>query len=422
MHIFGNSLSPRVREIERTTPGFVLEKETSMRRRSFFKALPATALFFSRVSRAQDDGLLPLLGDIHTFLLPDQTRIVVELDATCPVEVIEGPPAAVILQGALYLPVDDTKRFSSGPIRSVRIHTPSYEMFKTRIDLETAAGARVTAHLSGDPPRLIIDVLGQSLAPGTAVRNPELEPLEKEAEQETKQIRATENNESLRLRFSSVVIDPGHGGYDPGAVGLGNTQEKNITLAVALKLATALQRRGLSRVYLTRTDDYYLNLSDRTATANQYRADLFISLHCNANDYRSARGCETFFCSETASDSEAERVARFENGFAETEELQIKENLLDIEWILFRLQRKLIWKNAGVVANEVQSGLKANLSVRNRGVKSAGFFVLKKAKMPSILVESAFISNPDEEKLLASGDFQDRLVGAVTEQLAPFLS
>lgn len=393
-----------------------------MRRRSFFKALPATALLLSRASRAQDNGLLPVLGDIHTFLLPDQTRIVVELDGTCPLEVQQGPPAAVILEGALYLPVDDTKRFSSGPIRSVRIHTPSYEVFKTRIDLETAKGARVTAHLSGEPPRLIIDVLGQSLAPGSCVRNPEFERLEKEAEQETEQLRNVGTDESLRLRFSSVVIDPGHGGHDPGAVGLGKTKEKDITLAIGLKLATALRRRGLSRVYLTRTDDYYLNLSDRTATANQYRADLFISLHCNANENRSAKGCETFFCSERASDAEAERVARFENGFAEPEELEVKENLLDIEWILFRLQRKLIWKNSGDVANEVQVGLRNNLRVRDRGVKSAGFFVLKRAKMPSILVESAFISNPEEERLLVGGDFQDRLVGAITSQLSPFLS
>jgi N-acetylmuramoyl-L-alanine amidase len=393
-----------------------------MHRRSFLRALPATTLLFSRASRAIEDGLLPVLGDIYTFLLPDQTRIVVELDSDCPVEVQQGPPAAVILQGALYLPVDDTKRFSSGPIRSVRIHTPSYELFKTRIDLETAEGARVNAHLSGEPPRLIIDVFGRGLASGPGARNPELELLEREAEQETEQLQNVGTNESLRLRFSSVVIDPGHGGHDPGAVGIGKTKEKDITLAVGLKLATALRRYGLSRVYLTRTDDYYLNLSDRTATANQYRADLFISLHCNANDNRSAKGCETFFCSERASDAEAERVARFENGFAEPEELEVEESLLDIEWVLFRLQRRLIWRNSGDVANEVQAGLKRSLSVRDRGVKSAGFFVLKKAKMPSILVESAFISNPDEEKLLASDDFQDRLVGAITTQLAPFLS
>ncbi|MBN1424836.1 N-acetylmuramoyl-L-alanine amidase [Candidatus Fermentibacteria bacterium] len=392
-----------------------------MRRRIFLKTLPASAILLSRTAFADDD-LLPLIGRVDAFVLEDQTRVVLELDGACPLDVRPGPPPQVVLKNALYLPVEDSRQLSSGPVRSYRIFTPSDEGYKTILEFDASTGSHVTARMVGDPPRVIVDVLGPALAPRIAATSPEMARLEAEAREEAERLRQRSSDGRLGLRIRNIVIDPGHGGHDPGAVGLKGTKEKDITLALSRLLAARLDRAGFGRIALTRTDDYYLNLSDRTAVANQYGADLFVSIHCNANENRKAVGSETFFCSEQASSAEAARVATFENSFAEPEELARQESLVDIEWVLFRLQRKLLWKDSGRIAADVQEALKTGFPVRSRGISSAGFFVLKKARMPSVLVETAFISNPDEELLLAREQAQERLVETLAAKLAAYAS
>ncbi|MCU0611711.1 MAG: N-acetylmuramoyl-L-alanine amidase [Candidatus Eisenbacteria bacterium] len=389
-----------------------------MRRRLCLAKLPASALFLSRTIRAQEE--LPTVGGVDAFALEDQTRVVIELGGECPFEVHQGPPARVILRNALYLPVEDTRVLSAGPVRSYRIYTPTDESFKTILEFDAAAGSRLDARMAGTPPRLIIDVLGPSLAPQTTSTSPELARLEEQAQREMDGFRARSADGRLGLKIRNIVIDPGHGGHDPGAVGLKGTKEKDITLEVGRRLAARLDRAGFARVSLTRTDDSYLNLSDRTAVANQYGADLFVSLHCNANENRKAVGSETFFCSEAASSEEAERVAAFENSFAEPEELTREESIVDIEWVLFKLQRKLLWRDAARLAADIQEALKIGIPVRSRGVHSAGFFVLKKARMPSVLIETAFISNPEEEALLGKADAQERLAESIASRLSAY--
>jgi len=221
-------------------------------------------------------------------------------------------------------------------------------------------------------------------------------------------------------RIERIVIDPGHGGWDSGAVGPEGVREKAVTLSVALKLAKLLDQESSARVYLTRQDDFYVPLRERTLIANRHRADLFLSLHCNSVDNRSSHGTEVYFCSENASDRMAELVAERENAVAREEETEIAMgNFVDVEDILFRLERKLYWKESEKISKQVIERMIPVLGTANRGVKSANFSVLRTAKMPSILVEIAFLSNHSEEQQLNSDTFQKRTAEAIFRALKP---
>ncbi len=390
-----------------------------MRRRFFLKAFPLSTLLVARAVGAEEEALA-VVGDVDTVVLEDQLRVVVVTGGAERFEVVQGPPPRVILRHAIYLPVEDVRHLSRGPARSYRIFTPLEGGFQTVVEFDASPGATIEARLVGRPQRLVIDVGGPTAIPRVPPTSEELRRLEADARAEMERFQARAADERLGLRIHTIVIDPGHGGHDPGAVGAKGTKEKDITLAISQRLARRLEAAGFGRVVLTRTDDYYLNLSDRTAVANQYGADLFVSIHCNASENRKAQGSETFFCSEQASSQEAARVAAFENSFAEPEELARQESLVDIEWVLFRLHRRLIWKDAQRIATDLQDGLRAVTQIKSRGTESAGFFVLKKARMPSVLVETAFISNPDEEQLLAKEAIQEQIASTLAARLTAY--
>lgn len=223
--------------------------------------------------------------------------------------------------------------------------------------------------------------------------------------------------EQLGLKVRRVVIDAGHGGHDTGAIGPSGVQEKDVALAIALKLKARLERAGLE-VLLTRDDDTYLKLEERTRFANQKRGDLFISVHCNAAPRRSLRGVETYTLN-TSSDRYAIRLAARENASSE-------KGVSDLQFILADLATKANTEESDRLAAGVQRSLVRNLKTRNPGLKDLGhkealFFVLLGAKMPAILVETAFLSNPEEEKLLSSRDYQDSVAAAIADGVQGFL-
>ena len=223
--------------------------------------------------------------------------------------------------------------------------------------------------------------------------------------------------------LSRIVIDAGHGGWDRGAVGSSGVQEKDVTLAVALKLFELLEAHSDARVYLTRQDDFYVPLRERTLIANRHRADLFVSLHCNAIKTKTRGGTEIYYCSEKASDRMAEQVAARENAVAQQEEERaIPAGFVDIEGILFKLERKLYWEESGKISQQILNRMVPYLGTINRGVKSANFAVLRTAKMPAILVEIAFLSNPEEEQKLNSEAFQQRAAEAIYRALKPMIA
>ena len=212
----------------------------------------------------------------------------------------------------------------------------------------------------------------------------------------------------LSLGVRRIVIDPGHGGKDYGAPGyLKGVHEKQIVLQIAKRLAAKLKNELHCEVLLTRSSDQYLTLEERTAFANTKNADLFISIHTNASRNQRAFGISTYFLN-LADDDESKRVAAMENATS-------TNNISDLEKILFSLMHYSKINESSRLATTVQDTLTTHLKrkkysqIKSKGVKQAPFYVLLGAQMPSILVETSFISNPRECKRLLDPKYQDRL-------------
>ncbi len=220
----------------------------------------------------------------------------------------------------------------------------------------------------------------------------------------------------------TIVLDAGHGGDDPGSIGPRRTQEKAVTLMVARQLRERLQRENDVRVLMTRDEDEFVTLADRTRIANREQADLFVSIHANSARNRSAEGFETYFLSAAKTEDE-KRVARMENSAIRYENPQIDpESLGDLNFILWDLAQNEYLRESSTLAETIQEALSRQLPLKSRGVKQAGFFVLNGAFMPAVLFEMAFISNPQEEALLNDSAFRTRLVDGLADSLLTYLS
>ncbi len=220
----------------------------------------------------------------------------------------------------------------------------------------------------------------------------------------------------------TIVLDPGHGGKDPGAVGRKNkTNEKDVNLAVAKKLKALLEKELGVTVLLTRNEDRFVSLQDRTKFANERKADLFVSLHTNSSTASQSKGLETYYLS-TAKNSDARAVEAIENGVVELYEggSAAKSKYDDLAFILSDLSQTEHLESSNLMATNVQQNLVAGTRSPDRGVKQANFYVLRGAFMPSILIEMGFISNSEEEQLLANGEYQDRLARTIFEGIKRF--
>lgn len=215
-----------------------------------------------------------------------------------------------------------------------------------------------------------------------------------------------------------VVIDAGHGGKDPGATGTRGTQEKDITLAAALELAKVLRERGDFDVVLTRDDDTFVPLSDRSKKANDLNADLFVSLHCNAARNRREKGYEVYSVSETASDPEAERLAAAENAALELEGKKPEDEAA--KQILLAMTKTEMINESAPFAALVEREVGRHVDVADRGQKQAGFYVLRGTHAPAILVEMAFVSNPKDEAELGSRRFRRKMAEGVAAGIADY--
>jgi len=224
----------------------------------------------------------------------------------------------------------------------------------------------------------------------------------------------------LALGVRRIVVDPGHGGRDYGAPGyLKGVHEKHIVLKIAKVLAAELRRELNCEVILTRDGDKHLTLEERTAFANTQNADLFISVHTNANRDRRAYGISTYFLN-LADDDEAKRVAAMENATS-------TNNISDLEKILFSLMHYSKINESSRLATYVQDSLTTHLTtvgwphIKSKGVKQAPFYVLLGAQMPSILVETSFISNPRECRRLMNPTYQKRLAQGIVKGVKRYI-
>jgi N-acetylmuramoyl-L-alanine amidase len=224
----------------------------------------------------------------------------------------------------------------------------------------------------------------------------------------------------LDRRINTIVIDPGHGGKDPGALGK-KTYEKYITLEVALKLKSKLESDLGVKVLLTRSTDEFISLQDRTSMANRNNADLFISLHCNASKSKNASGMEVYFLAP-AKTSEAKDVAAFENSVVEAFEggKEAVKAYDDLQFILADLMQTEQLEESSDLAVRLQTELVNKSKTNDRGIKQADFFVLRGAFMPSVVVEMGFITNEEEEKKMMNKDYQNQLVASIINGIKSF--
>lgn len=217
-------------------------------------------------------------------------------------------------------------------------------------------------------------------------------------------------------RIYTIVIDPGHGGQDPGAESPG-VREKDITLAIARQLRDALEETGRYKVVLTRDRDYYIKLRARVAISREVKADLFISIHADKIPGKSdIRGTSIYTLSQTASDAETESLAESENNAGVVAGVDLKDKSEDVADILLDLAMREKMNESNIFAQAVEQALRRkNVKLLLNSHRSAGFAVLKAPDVPAILIETGFISNPDEAKLLSSGAFQRKMGEAVVD-------
>lgn len=225
---------------------------------------------------------------------------------------------------------------------------------------------------------------------------------------------AARKNRSEMIRLATVVIDPGHGGEDPGAISRRGTREKNITLAIARKLKEKIDREPNMRAALTRDGDYYISLSQRLVKARKLNADLFVSVHADAFNKPHARGSSVFALSERGATSAAAGwLARKENeaDLVGGVNLNIQDPIL--KQTLLDLSQTATINDSLKLGKAVLSKIGNINHLHKAEVEQAGFAVLKSPDIPSILVETAFISNPDEERKLRDHGYQDKLASAI---------
>ncbi|HEX2204270.1 MAG TPA: N-acetylmuramoyl-L-alanine amidase [Longimicrobium sp.] len=263
--------------------------------------------------------------------------------------------------------------------------------------------------------RVLADVGGGALevdAAARVVRRVGALPAAAAPVEEAPPVRAV-SAEPPRRRL--VVVDAGHGGRDPGARGPGGTREKDITLALARRVAALLRDDPTLEVRMTRDRDTLIALHDRARFANRWKDEgqpaLFLSIHCNANESRSEKGFETYFLSE-ARTADARRVEQFENSAVQYEERSSGDPL---GFILTDLRQNQYLRESSDWAQMIQDALDDVHDGPNRGVKQAGFAVLRGTFMPAVLVEVGFISNRTEEQMLRDPEEQGRIARKLAE-------
>ncbi|MBA4285373.1 MAG: N-acetylmuramoyl-L-alanine amidase [Xanthomonadaceae bacterium] len=221
-----------------------------------------------------------------------------------------------------------------------------------------------------------------------------------------------------RVRISDkdivIAVDAGHGGTDPGAIGLGGLREKDVTLAIARRLARKINAEPGMRAVLTRDSDTFIELRTRTVKARQVNADLFVSVHANAVDDRSMHGSSVYVLSERGASSEQARwIANHENAADLVGGVTLQKQDDNVAAVLIDISQGATMEASFDLGSRMLNAMGRINRLQKAEVQQAGFMVLKSPDIPSVLVETAFISNPREEKLLGDPDYQDKMAESI---------
>ncbi len=400
------------------------EKTASPEEPDTASALPATSLAGDSV-----------ITDLRVWSNPEYTRIVVNVghEKGYSHRLLKKDPDINKPFQRLYVDVEQTRLG-----KDIAEHTPINDnlLIQARAGQYLPHTVRVVVDIKffenykvfslKDPFRIVIDVWGKgsngsppvSSAPVIADSD-KPEPEKQSKGLTTDNLQSSNITRQFALGVRKIIIDPGHGGSDPGAPGYyPNQWEKDLVLKMAKRLAAILKDRLNCTVLLTRTEDKKLTLEERTAIANTKRADLFISLHCNAAKNKSLKGIETYFLN-LANDNQAIAVAARENATSE-------KNISDLDYILSDLMKNAKIEESTRLANIVHQnfvkGMKAKYSdIADLGVKQAPFYVLLGARMPSILIETSFISHKIEGKRLMEDSYQKAVCESIADGIEKYI-
>lgn len=236
------------------------------------------------------------------------------------------------------------------------------------------------------------------------------------------QPKKAEKDDPRRLKKSvhKIIVDPGHGGKDPGAVGYTGMHEKHVALDISRKLKHILEREGFD-VHLTRNSDHFITLHERTEAAARMKADLFISVHANAHPKRGVRGVEVYTLKDL------NRRDRMEDNRVRNEQLlykqfNMKRGHRDVETILSDMLYEYKQSESLQLAQIVTDNTSRALKAKNLGRKSARFYVLRNTLIPAVLVEVGFLSNPKEEKLLKNGGYRQRAAAGIARSVLGYIN
>ena len=376
-------------------------------------------------STAVPGGGVGTLTALRHWSNPGYTRIVLDVsrEARFTAHYLAADPASGT-PPRLYVDIEQTRLdgalqeatlIDDGLLRQIRTGRPKPDTARVVLDLVSIGDYKVFP--LSDPWRIVIDIAGDK-APVLKSNEAEITALPGSASDDIARVLKSAPQAPpphiakapAAAGLRRIVVDAGHGGKDPGAVGPNGVLEKDVTLKLAKELARELREQLGCEVILTRDRDVYLPLEERTAIANKVGADLFISLHANANKNRSAYGIETYYLNFSKNDQAAAVAAR-ENGTS-------LKQISDLELILFDLMANAKINESSRLATVIQENLVRNISkkysdVRDLGVRQGPFYVLLGATMPSVLVEVAFISHPREEKRLTNSAFQKSTANAI---------
>ena len=378
----------------------LMHHEVRKSTRSFLFFLLSLFVIIITLSRTAGAEEKAQVRDIRYWSSDGYTRVIVGLSR--PVDFLQrrlsGPDRIYFDLKNTRIPkeIQNSLSVGDGILRSVR--AGQYDQTTVRIVLDLETMDDFSAYILDDPTKLVIDV---------------------NAKKPDKPLRPDKHEKNIIAR-KVLVLDPGHGGHDPGAVGKRGLQEKDVVLDIALKVREILLKDEDIEIVLTRDKDVFIPLPERSLVALQHKADLFVSIHANASPNRGARGIETYLQNWT-NEEEAIRVAARENYISEK---RMKEKMAqykndDVGKILTDLNRDYKRDESIALAHYVQNSLyssvaKVHAKTMNLGVKQAMFFVLMGASMPpSILAEVSFISNPTEEQLLANDSYRRLLAESI---------
>ncbi len=404
-------------------------------------AKPAAAAVIKELPRQAE------VTGVRHWSTPDYTRVAITLDREASFErheIAKSPGSALLSR--IYFDINGAKLaagvkdlpIGDGLLKSARAAQYRADTVRVVLDIDNVRDYKIFTF--ADPFRIIVDVKGErraeisSLAPEIKAAAPQPPTAETKAAEAAQAVARVVPVETPREqppvksrpraqlkpgKIRRIVVDPGHGGKDPGAVGPNGLQEKDVVLAMGLSLAKKLKEELGVDVVMTRSTDVFIELQERTAIANQVGADLFVSIHANASLNRSATGVETYYLNLAKTEKAAQLAAR-ENGTS-------LEKVSLLQAVLFDLMANYKLNDSAHLAEEVQKTVHKRLSsrfqpVKNLGVKQGPFYVLVGATMPSILVETAFISNEREEARLADPSYQDQAAEGILDGISAYVA